>query len=212
MVHPFFFLSDSPARWRLQPPSESNFIAFIPHRVSPSSFEQLDDSRYLDGDSTHHNRCGPTPSIPNVNAQVPEPSTSSPTYTGQQSPLYPPPFTSFAEQPPVMQNLFAQPLALFHEQDITNSNRPSQYSRSDFNPSPVSSSNVDALTAAHPISSLPHVSYDNMPSSPSLFPNSQNSSEYIRMSTPTCPPTEHSGHVNVSIYDLPYVLTPSSVH
>jgi hypothetical protein len=173
------------------------------HWVSPSSFEQPDDSRYLSGDSTNHNLCGPTPSMLDVNAQVPEPSISSPTYTGQQSPFYPPPFTSFAEQPLATQDLFAQPMALFHEQDITNSNLPSQYSCSDFNPSPLSNSNVDALTAAHPISSLPHASYDSMPSSTPLLPNSENNSEYIRMSTPTHPLTEHLGHVNVSSYDLP---------
>jgi len=115
---------------------------------------------------------------------------------------YPPPFSSFTEQP-IFGNTHphgypaTQDLALFHEQDITNS--------IDFNPSPLSHSNIHALTAAHPIPSLRHASYDNTPSStPSLAADSENISEHICMSTPTHSPTEHFDHVNVtSSYDLP---------
>jgi len=179
------------------PPSEFNSIAFMPYWVS---FEQSNDSRHLN--DTNHNLCGPTPSMLDVNAQVPEPSISSPTYTDQESPSYPPPFSSFTEQP-IFGNTHphgypaTQDLALFHEQDITNS--------IDFNPSPLSHSNIHALTAAHPIPSLRHASYDNTPSStPSLAADSENISEHICMSTPTHSPTEHFDHVNVlSSYDLP---------
>jgi hypothetical protein len=159
----------------------------MPHWVPPSSFEQSYDPRHLTGDRTNHNLCGTTPSLLNVNAQVPEPSTFSPTYTYPQSPSYSPPFASFSEQS-IVGNTYS------HNYSATQESLFVQ---------------PQALTAAYPI---PSPNYDNTSSTPLMAADHENSSKYIYMSTPTHSPIEHFDHVNMSSFDLPYVLTPSLAH
>jgi len=221
---------DSPTNSPSEPPSP----AFEMYRDFPSTSQHSEEMPFPPhlahiSDPNTHSLLNSTPSMPNVNAQAPGQSIYSSSHTDGQSPSYPLPPDSFAEQslldttfPHIhgngiydYQDLFAQLPAPFApsnerpEPDIADPSHSPHYLRSHFNPSPLSHSNVQAFTAAHAMSSPFHATSNMAPYTTPLIntdfgntPKSQDHSALFSATTPTHSPVSYFDDSSFSSYGL----------
>lgn len=216
---------DSPPNSPSEPPSP-----FEMYRDFTSTSQQSEDMSLpphlalMDTNPNNHNLLNPTPSIPNVNAQAPGHSIPSSFHADGQSPSYPPPPDSFAHQPlfdtiypgnGVYEDPFGQLPAPFtssnerQELDIADPSHSPHYLRSRFNPSPLSHSNVQALTAAHAMSPPFYANSGMEPYTtpllntdfPSLLSN-QDHTALFSATTPTHSPVSYLDDLGFSSYGL----------
>jgi hypothetical protein len=215
---------DSPINSPSEPPSSSTFDLYNP--ISSSSEEQY-APHLLRMRNDHRS------SLPNPNPQAPGLSIySSSSHTDGPSPSLLPP-DSFADQPlfdttyphihgngiydpSAAQDLFAQvpdsfiPCGKQRDQDIIDPPHSPHHLRSRSNPSPLSHSNVQALTSAYGMASNPQGPYGGSsyltPLLPTEFPITSNTSDLFgsySASTPDHSPVSFFEDSHVSSYGLP---------